>query len=57
MSEAGPPVPGVDLLLGRMARNIFDLGATATAALFKDATVDFHAVRDRLRPRPWPRAH
>lgn len=38
---------------GIFAGNIFDLGATQTADLFKDGTVDFHAVRQRLAPRPW----
>lgn len=38
---------------GVFAGNIFDLGATQTADLFKDASVDFHAVRGKLKPRPW----
>ncbi|MCC7191637.1 MAG: DUF89 family protein [Phycisphaeraceae bacterium] len=38
---------------GIFAGNIFDLGATQTADLFKDGSVDFHAVRQRLAPRPW----
>jgi damage-control phosphatase, subfamily II, stand-alone protein len=38
---------------GIFAGNIFDLGATATADLFKEGTVDFHAVRQKLAPRPW----
>ncbi|MCE9590596.1 MAG: ARMT1-like domain-containing protein [Planctomycetes bacterium] len=38
---------------GVFAGNIFDLGATQTADLFKDASVDFHAVRGKLAPRPW----
>jgi damage-control phosphatase, subfamily II, stand-alone protein len=41
------------ITLGIFAGNIFDLGATATADLFKEGTVDFHAVRQKLVPRPW----
>lgn len=41
------------LAQGIFAGNIFDLGATQTADLFKDASVDFHAVRGKLLPRPW----
>ncbi|MCX5661355.1 MAG: ARMT1-like domain-containing protein [Planctomycetota bacterium] len=41
------------LIEGVFAGNIFDLGATSTAAMFKDGSVDFHAVRAKLAPRPW----
>lgn len=43
----------VALIRGVFAGNIFDLGATATNALFLNANVDFCATRDRLKPRPW----
>ncbi|MEM6458951.1 MAG: ARMT1-like domain-containing protein [Planctomycetota bacterium] len=38
---------------GVFAGNIYDLGATETVAMFTDQRVDFHAVRQQLRPRPW----
>ena len=38
---------------GVFAGNIYDLGATETAAMFTDRRVDFLAVRSRLKPRPW----
>ena len=41
------------LIEGVLAGNIFDLGATKTVELFKEGTVDFHATRRALRPRPW----
>lgn len=42
------------IMEGIFAGNIFDLGATATAALFeKGASVDFHSIRSKLAPRPW----
>jgi len=41
------------LMRGVFAGNIFDLGATHTVDRFKDGPVDFHAVLDELRPRPW----
>lgn len=41
------------LIEGVLAGNIFDLGATSTAELFKDKQVDFHATRNQLQPRPW----
>jgi len=42
------------LIKGVFAGNIFDLGATQTAALFDDGqSIDFHEVRMKLAPRPW----
>mgnify|MGYP002624183258 CR=1 FL=1 len=43
----------VRLIEGVFAGNIFDLGATQTAELFRKDSVDFHATRARLAPRPW----
>lgn len=43
----------VAIIQGVFAGNIYDLGATETAAMFTDQRVDFHAVRSKLRPRPW----
>ena len=41
------------LIEGVFAGNIFDLGASATAAKFRDGSPDFHAVVETLKPRPW----
>jgi len=41
------------LMRGVFAGNIFDLGATQTVDRFTDGPVDFHAVLDELKPRPW----
>ncbi|MEO0515449.1 MAG: ARMT1-like domain-containing protein [Planctomycetota bacterium] len=41
------------IIEGVFAGNIYDLGATETVAMFTDARVDFHAVRAKLKPRPW----
>lgn len=41
------------LIEGIFAGNIFDMGAEQTQRLFEKGTVDFAAVRDRLKPRPW----
>lgn len=41
------------LIHGVFAGNIFDLGAVATTAMFRDGTVDFEATRRKLKPRPW----
>lgn len=41
------------LIQGIFAGNIYDLGATKTVEMFTEKRVDFHAVRDQLRPRPW----
>lgn len=38
---------------GVFAGNIFDMGAKATAAAFKDASPDFFATRASLPSRPW----
>lgn len=38
---------------GVFAGNIFDMGASATAAKMLDGDIDFFATRDRLPPRPW----
>lgn len=43
----------VEIMRGVFAGNIFDLGATATQQLFQERSVDFHATRGRLKPRPW----
>ncbi|MCC7409419.1 MAG: DUF89 family protein [Phycisphaeraceae bacterium] len=43
----------VRLFEGVFAGNIFDLGAVATLALFEQGSVDFRAVRAKLKPRPW----
>lgn len=45
---------GLAITQGIFAGNIFDMGATDTERLFRDAgTVDFRKVRDKLKPRPW----
>lgn len=41
------------LIQGVFAGNIYDLGATETVSMFTDQRVDFHAVRAKLKPRPW----
>lgn len=41
------------IIEGVFAGNIYDLGATETVAMFTDQRVDFHAVRAKLKPRPW----
>jgi len=41
------------LIRGVFAGNIFDLGATHTIDRYRDGPVDFHAVLDELKPRPW----
>lgn len=41
------------VIQGVFAGNIYDLGATETVAMFTDRRVDFHAVRAKLKPRPW----
>ncbi|MFK7790333.1 MAG: ARMT1-like domain-containing protein, partial [Phycisphaeraceae bacterium] len=38
---------------GVFAGNIFDMGAEHTQKMFEDGTVDFGAVRAKLKPRPW----
>ncbi len=38
---------------GVFAGNVFDMGAKATAAQFKDKSPDFGKMRDDLKPRPW----
>lgn len=43
----------VAIMQGVFAGNIYDLGATATVEMFTDQRVDFRAVRDKLKPRPW----
>lgn len=48
------PQRAIRIAEGVFAGNIFDLGATQTAALFENGkSVDFHAVRGKLAPRPW----
>lgn len=41
------------IMHGVFAGNIFDLGATDTEKFFRDQSVDFRAVRSRLKSRPW----
>ncbi|MFA9477182.1 ARMT1-like domain-containing protein [Phycisphaerales bacterium AB-hyl4] len=43
----------IAVVRGMFAGNIFDLGATATVERFTNQQVDFHAVRQQLKPRPW----
>ena len=50
MSDAERPARLVE---GVFAGNIFDLGATQTLELFQGKSIDFHAVRRKLKPRPW----
>ncbi len=38
---------------GILAGNIYDLGATSTINLHNAGRTDFHAVRSKLKPRPW----
>jgi len=38
---------------GVFAGNIFDLGASRTIDMFRGQQVDFHATRQKLKPRPW----
>jgi len=48
------PAKAEQMIRGTFAGNIYDLGATSTVELFKDGKpVDFHAVRQKLSPRPW----
>lgn len=53
LDDDGEELRARRLIEGVFAGNIFDLGATSTAAMFKDGSVDFHAVRSKLAPRPW----
>jgi len=41
------------LITGVFAGNIFDLGAVDTTALYEAGGIDFHAVRAKIKPRPW----
>lgn len=41
------------VIRGVFAGNIYDLGAVATLKLFENGGVDFRAVRQKLKPRPW----
>ncbi|MEX0746116.1 MAG: ARMT1-like domain-containing protein [Phycisphaeraceae bacterium] len=43
----------IAVVRGMFAGNIFDLGATTTVERFTHERVDFHAVRQQLKPRPW----
>jgi damage-control phosphatase, subfamily II, stand-alone protein len=48
------PVGRIERLVrGMFAGNIFDLGATQTAAMFQNRSVDFHDTLSGLKPRPW----
>lgn len=53
LDAMAPPTRARDVIEGVFAGNIFDLGATSTNAMFEQGPVDFHAVRAKLRPRPW----
>lgn len=48
-----PATRAHDVIEGVFAGNIFDMGAISTNAMFESGRVDFHAVRAKLRPRPW----
>ncbi|MEM9345187.1 MAG: ARMT1-like domain-containing protein [Planctomycetota bacterium] len=41
------------IIEGVFAGNIFDMGAEQTQRMFEAGTVDFGAVRAKLKPRPW----
>lgn len=41
------------IVQGMFAGNIFDLGATDTAARFMEQSVDFHDIRSQIKARPW----
>lgn len=41
------------IIEGVFAGNIFDMGAEQTQKMFEQGTVDFGAVRSKLKPRPW----
>jgi type II pantothenate kinase len=41
------------IVVGMFAGNIFDLGATDTAARFMEKSVDFREIRSQIKPRPW----
>ncbi|MBI1367769.1 MAG: DUF89 family protein [Planctomycetes bacterium] len=41
------------LVTGIFAGNIFDMGCASTIALYENGETDFHAVRARIKPRPW----
>lgn len=42
-----------EVIRGVFAGNVFDLGAAATVARFAGRAIDFAAVVDELKPRPW----
>ena len=43
-----------DLLFrGLFAGNMFDLGSPDTIEMYRQGQIDFHAIGDRLPPRPW----
>ena len=42
-----------EVIRGVFAGNVFDLGAAATVERFAGKAVDFSAVVDELKPRPW----
>ena len=42
-----------EVIRGVFAGNVFDLGAAATVERFAGRAVDFAAVVDELKPRPW----
>lgn len=57
VAEIDSHAPGEDqvsaVVRGVFAGNIFDMGASATAASILQGKLDFFATRDGLPPRPW----
>lgn len=57
VAEIDSHAPGEDqvsaVVRGVFAGNIFDMGASATAASILQGKLDFFATRDRLPSRPW----
>lgn len=47
------PARATEVIRGVFAGNVFDLGAAATIERFAGRAVDFAAVVDELKPRPW----
>jgi type II pantothenate kinase len=52
--DAASPEVSLELLAtGLLAGNLFDLGAPATTALYRNRGLDFWQMRAALPPRPW----
>ena len=45
------------LLRSVFAGNMFDLGCPHTIEMYNTGKIDFHAIYDRIPPRPWPIDH